>query len=286
MCSNSIDALGLSPARLERCEPTVIQGGRHENEQLALKTVLFWLFRGYHVRSSLSKEESLEACGGVVVKQNLLFLLLAGTLGAAPTFAGPVVVGVATAIATFSVNDNSVSGTANLTDGALLRTTVSNGQVTLKGGSSVVLGTHSAANFYDGKVVLVQGMARFDNLKPGFKITASSLRVDNDQAGGQGAVRLNGDKVEVASVTGNMNVYNQQGVLLARVPAGSVFAIDDNQPGGSSGGQTPSGASAGTAAPIMSNGAALWIAGGLAALGLGLGLGLSQNSGSSTPTSP
>ncbi|MGA7414404.1 MAG: hypothetical protein WBW33_28295 [Bryobacteraceae bacterium] len=221
------------------------------------------------------------------MKLNPLFLLLAGALAATPTFAGPAIVGVATAIGSFSVNNSSVSGTANLPDGALLKTTSSTGEVTLKGGSGVVLGTNSAATFYDGKVVLVRGMARFDNLKPDFKITASSLRVHSDQAGGQGAVRLNGDKVEVASVIGNMNVYNQQGVLLARVAAGSVVAVDDNDSGASSGqGQTPSGASTGAAAPIMSNSAALWIAAGLTALGLGLGIGLSQNNGSGKPSSP
>lgn len=222
------------------------------------------------------------------MRLNPLFLLLVGALAATPTFASPTVIGVATAIGSFSVNNSSVSGTANLADGALLTTTSSTGQVTLKGGSNVVLGTNSAANFYDGRVVMVHGMARFDNMKPGFKVAASSLRVENDQVGGQGAVRLNGDKIEVASVIGNMNVYNTQGTLLARVPAGSVFAVDANDSGASSGqGQTvPSGATAGAAAPIMSNGAALWIAGGLAALGLGLGIGLSQNNGSSKPSSP
>jgi hypothetical protein len=214
------------------------------------------------------------------VKLNPLFLLLVVALAAAPTFAGPAVVGVATAIGSFSVNDTSVSGTANLTDGALLKTTSTTGQVTLKGGSRAVLGTNSAAAFYDGKVVLVQGIARFDNLKPGFKAVASSLRVENDQVGGPGAVRLNGDKVEVASVIGNMNVYNHQGALLTRVAAGSVVGVDDSPSG--AGGQTPSGAST-SAAPIMSNSAALWIAAGLAAVGLGVGLGLTQGSSSSSP---
>jgi len=239
------------------------------------------------------------------VRLNPLFLLLVGALAATPTFASPAVVGVAPAIGSFSVNNSSVSGTANLPDGALLKTTVSTSQVALKGGSNVVLGTNSAANFYDGKVVMVRGMARFDNMKPGFKVSASSLLVGNDQAGGQGAVRLNGDKVEVASVIGNMNVYNQQGVLLARVAAGSVVAVDDSQSGatadqdqnnnkkdctgshkndpGCAG--APSGAG-GAGTTMMTNGAALWIAGGLAALGLGLGIGLTQNGGTSKPASP
>lgn len=243
------------------------------------------------------------------MKLNPLFLLLAGALATAPAFAGPAVIGVATAVGSFSVNNTSVSGTANLPDGALVKTTVSTGELTLKGGSSVVLATHSAANVYEGKVVLVSGMAKFDNMKPGFKINASSLLVENDRAGGQGAVRLNGDKVEVASVAGNMNVYDHQGTLLARVAAGSVVAVEDQS--GATSGQTPtnsqtgkpckskkepgcgdynppvpSGAGGGAATPIMSNGAALWIVAGLAAVGIGLGVGLSQSGGSSTPASP
>jgi hypothetical protein len=282
------------PSTRQSVDPSVRQVGLHENDELVLKTVHFWPFRAYYERTSLTKKG---AGGGFEVRLNPLFLLVAGTLAATPTFAGPAVVGVATAIGSFSVNNSSVSGTANLPDGALLRTTVSTGQVTLKGGSNVVLGTNSAANFYDRKVVMVQGMARFDNMKPDFKIAASSLRVENDQVGGQGAVRLNGDKVEVASVIGNMNVYNQEGVLLARVPTGSVFAVADNQSGATQDctgshkndpgcAAVPSGASGGAAAPMMSNGAALWIAGGLAALGLGLGIGLSQSGGSSKSSSP
>lgn len=229
------------------------------------------------------------------MKQKLLFLLLAVALASTPAFAGPAVVGVATAIGSFSVDNSTVSGTANLTDGAVLRTTVSTGQVMLKGGSDVVLGTNSAAAFYDNKVVLVHGMARFDNLKPGFKVSASSLRIENDQVGGQGAVRLNGDRVEVASVIGNMNVYNQQGALLTRVAAGAVFSVGDSQSGATAGQKDCTGShkndpgcaavpsSTGAAAPIMSNGAALWIAGGLGALALGLGIGLTHNSSSSSP---
>ncbi len=266
-----------------------------------MKTVLFWPLPGYYERTSLSKK------GGrwrIEVKLNVRFLLLAGALAAAPAFAGPVIVGVATALGSFSVNNSSVNGTANLPEGAQLKTTLSTGQVTLKGGSNVVLGTNSAANFYDSKVVMVHGMARFDNMKPGFKVAASSLRVENDQAGGQGAVRLNGDKVEVASVIGNMNVYNLQGALVARVAAGSVVAVDEGQSGATSDQDNnnkkdctgshkndpgcagvPSGSGAGGTAPIMSNGAALWIAGGLAAVGLGVGIGLSQQ-GSSSSSSP
>jgi hypothetical protein len=238
------------------------------------------------------------------MKRSLQSLLLAVALSAAPGFAGTAIVGVATAVGSFSVNNSSVSGTANLSDGALLKTNGATSQVMLKGGFSALLGTNSAASFYSSKVVLVQGGVRFDNLKPGFSVDASSLRVENDQAGGQGAVRLNGNKVEVASIVGNMNVYNQQGVLLARVAAGNVAAVDDPQSGASSdqgqtgtngkpcksnkdpgcGGYTPPSSGAG-GSPTMSNAAALGIAGGLAALGLGLGIGLSQQS-SGTPASP
>ena len=217
------------------------------------------------------------------MKLNPLFLLLVVALAAAPTFAGPAVVGVATAIGSFSVNDTSVSGTANLTDGALLKTTSTTGQVTLKGGSRAVLGTNSAAAFYDGKVVLVQGIARFDNLKPGFKAVAFfAAGRENDQVGGPGGRplerRQSGSKPPL--IRGNMNVYNHQGALLTRVAAGSVVGVDDSPSG--AGGQTPSGAST-SAAPIMSNSAALWIAAGLAAVGLGVGLGLTQGSSSSSP---
>ena len=53
---------------------------------------------------------------------------------------------------------------------SVTRRRVSTGQVTLKGGSSVVLRHQLRGElFTSSKVVLVQGMARFDNMKPGFK---------------------------------------------------------------------------------------------------------------------
>jgi hypothetical protein len=214
------------------------------------------------------------------MRHNLQSLLMAVALTSTTALAGPAVVGVATAVGSFSVNNTAVSGTANLTDGAQLKTTGTTGQVMLKSGSSALFATNSAATIYGSKVVLLRGMARFDNLKPGFQVDAASLRIENDQAGGQGAVRLNGNKVEVASVIGNMNVYNAQGALLTRVAAGTVVGVDDPDAGGGSGGQ--SGASSGGSQPIMSNTAALWIAGGLLGLGLGLGLGISQSGSSST----
>jgi len=218
---------------------------------------------------------------------------MAVVLTSTTALAGPAVVGVATAIGSFSVNNTPVSGTANLTDGALLKTTGTTGQVMLTGGSGALLGTNTAAEFYGSKVVLLHGMARFDNLKPGFKVDAASLRVENDQVGGQGAVRLNGHKVEVASVIGNMNVYNARGALLTRVAAGTVVAVDDGQSGASQDctgshkndpgcAGASSGGGGGGGGGWMSNSAAMWIALGLLGLGLGLGLGLSQGNSGST----
>jgi hypothetical protein len=240
------------------------------------------------------------------MKRSIQSLLLAAALSVTPTFAGPAVVGVATALGSFSVNNGSVSGTANLTDGAQLQTGDVTSQVMLKGGSSVLFGTNSAGSVYSNKVVLEKGIARLDNLKPSFSVSAASLNIQNDQVGGQGAVRINGDKVEVAALVGNMNVYNQRGTLLTRVAAGTVVSVDDPQSGATDDqnqnsnnkkdctgshkkdpgcdANVPSGSGAGGGGTtIMSNTAALWVTLGLAALGAGLGVGLSQSS-SKTPS--
>lgn len=242
------------------------------------------------------------------MKPNLQSLLLAVALSATPTFAGTTVVGVATAIGSFSVNQTSVTGTANLTDGTVLTTTDAASQVMLKGGYGAFFATHSAAAIYSDKFVLQHGAARFDNLKPGFKLEASSLRIENDKDGGQGAVGLKDGKVVVASVIGNMNVYSQQGALLARVAAGTAVAFDDPQQSGATSDQPPTNSQTGkpckskkepgcgayvppssgaaAAGAIMSTGAALLVVGGVAAVGLGVGLGVAESGGSSAPVSP
>ncbi len=237
------------------------------------------------------------------MNRSIQSLLLAAALSATPIFAAPVVVGVATALGNFTVNNGSVSGTANLTDGAQLKTGGVKSQVMLRGGSSALFGTNSAASIYRNRIVLEKGIVRLDNLKPGFNITTASLSIQSDEAGGQGAVRINGNKVEIAAVIGNMNVYNRQGSLLTEVTAGTVVSVDPQSGGSSDQDQNnnkkdctgshkkdpgcdasvPSGAGSGAGAPtIMSNTAALWIAAALGGVAAGVAVALTHNSSSST----
>lgn len=232
--------------------------------------------------------------------KSLRSLLLVAAL-TTPTFAGTGVIGVASAIGSFSVNNTPVTGTANVSDGASLTTTSSTSQVYLQNGSTVSLGTNSAAKVYSDKVVLQSGVTRVDNLGSSFGLQANGYRIEGQGKSTQVVARLSGNELQVASIAGSFSVYDSKGILLSAVPAGSRWTAPPSGSGQSgatdqgtgnnnkkkkpAGGALPSGA-AGAGAPL-SDATALLIIGGLLAAGAGIGAYYgTQGGGTPTAASP
>jgi hypothetical protein len=252
------------------------------------------------------------------MRKSLQTLFLVAALSAPALFAAPAVVGVASAIGSFSLNNTPVSGTANVSDGASLITTSATSQVYLQNGATVSVGTNSSANIYGNKVVLNSGVTRVDNTTSSFPMVANGYRIEGTSVGTQVVARLSGNELQIASIMGAFNVYNTNGVLLRTVASGSGATFDD-QSGArddSSGtnkscvttaaeydkltgeqkkqqkklgcavpiGATATGATVGAGGGIVSTGTALLIVGGLLAAGVGIGLAVGlSNSGSSSP---
>ncbi len=218
------------------------------------------------------------------MKQSLRSLLLVAAL-TAPSFAGTGVIGVASAIGSFSLNNTPVTGTANVSDGASLVTTSATSQVYLQNGSTVSVGINSSAKVYTDKVVLQSGVARVDNLGGSFDLMANGYRIEGSGKGTQFVARVSGDELQIASIAGPFNVYNNSGVLLRTVGAGGGAAFD-GQSGASDQdsnnkvdctkhpkakgcpGHAASGAGGGK---TLTDAEALLIAGALIGLGAGLG---------------
>jgi hypothetical protein len=227
------------------------------------------------------------------MKQSLRSLLLVASL-TAPSFAATGVIGVASAIGSFSLNNTSVTGTANVADGASLVTSSTTSQVYLQNGSTVSLGTSSSAKVYSNKLVLQSGVARIDNLDSSFDLQASGYRIEGSGKGTRVVARLSGDQLQVASIAGSFKVYGSNGVLLRTVGAGNGTTLDGqsgatDQGSGTtppSGGAKPASSGA-TGAGALTDAQALLIVGGLAAVGIGLGAYYgSQGGGTPTVISP
>jgi hypothetical protein len=172
------------------------------------------------------------------------FQSLALVLLCAPLFAGSAPIGVATSIGTVSVNQTTVSGNANLSDGSLLETTTTPSDVHLASGADVLLATRSNGTFYADHVRLDQGALRVGNFK-GLKVNASQLEIGSDDPGTQAVVRMKRKSIEIASIGGGVNVMD--GGLLTRVAAGTKMSFQQSDTNAQA--QPPATTGAATAAP-------------------------------------
>ena len=181
-------------------------------------------------------------------------LCFATGLSLSCSFAGTPTIGVASAFGTFSVNDAKVEGNANIFNGSQIKTDLASSRVYLQNGAALTLGTYSAGTLYKDHVVLQQGSAKVDGIN-GYSIQAGNFKIKGTEALSQAVVRLDGGTVQVAALTGSVNVLNSRGVVLNRITAGSAseFQNDSNANGapgqsGATAGQGQSGASAQTGA--------------------------------------
>jgi hypothetical protein len=197
-------------------------------------------------------------------------LSVTSALAASPT------IGVASAVGTFTVNSAQVSGNANIFNGSQLKTDSASSLVMLQNGSTLNLGTNSAGTVYNDHFVLQQGIGKIDNLG-NYKVQANGFSVQGESPNSQAIVRLNGETLEVASLTGSLKVFNEKGAMLTRVGAGTSSAFKN-------GGQTGAGAGGGATSTLLYVALGAGIVG-LVAAGTGLAVAES-NSGSSTSTSP
>lgn len=161
------------------------------------------------------------------------FCFAAG-LSAACSFAITPTIGVASTAGTFVVNSAVVEGNANLFDGSQIRTVDASSQIFLENGPAVTLGTNSTATLYKDRLLLQQGLTRVGRMK-GYSIQAGTYRIEGSEPGSQAVVRLNEKTVEVAALSGSLNVFNEQGALLTRIGAGTASAFQASPSGGQSG---------------------------------------------------
>ena len=190
------------------------------------------------------------------------FFLLSSALYAAL----PPSIGIASAVGSFVVNSARVDGNANLFEGTQIRTAKASSQLFLSGGASLVLGIDSSGTVYRDRFVLQDGAAKVDNMT-GYGLNAREFRIRESQPASQAVVRIEEDTVEVAALTGGLNVFNRQGALLTRIGSGTATAFQSGSGGTSSGGYHPPESNNNNRLKIKAA-SSLLLAGTLAGLGL------------------
>ena len=142
------------------------------------------------------------------------------------SFAETPTIGVASALGTFSVNDAKVEGNANIFSGSQIKTDRASSRVYLQTGAALTLGTNSVGTLYNDHLLLQQGSAKVDSTST-YGIQAGVIRIRTHQGPAQAVVRLSGSTVQVASLSGSVDILNGRGLLLNRLNAGNATEVND-----------------------------------------------------------
>lgn len=137
---------------------------------------------------------------------------------------GPVI-GVVTALGTFTVNNSRTEGNANVFNGARIDTDRATTQVFLQDGPSVMLGTHSSATLFHEHMVLNKGATKVDRLGS-YQVDSLGYTVRADDVAAKALVRLQDGNLQVASLAGSLQVLNTKGALLTRVGSGASASFN------------------------------------------------------------
>jgi hypothetical protein len=150
-----------------------------------------------------------------------LAIVFAGLSLAAPAvFAATPAIGVAMSDGIILINDTQTPGNATVFDGAILQTRKNWSQVQLKDGAQVRLESESRGTVFRDHVDLQQGSARISD----YSANANGLSVRAD-AQSSASVTMKGKVVEVAALTGNVHVFNANGMNVANLLPGRALDL-------------------------------------------------------------
>jgi hypothetical protein len=159
-----------------------------------------------------------------------LKMLIAGlSIGVPAGFAATQVIGVAMSEGPILVNDARTPGNATILDGSVLQTESSASQIHFKDGAQLRVDADSRARLYSDRVELQRGSVKISD----YAARANGLSVK--AAGGSSAnVTVKGKVIEVAALTGNVQVFNATGLNVANLLPGRALDLTPQDAGASS----------------------------------------------------
>jgi hypothetical protein len=123
-----------------------------------------------------------------------------------------------------TIDGARASGNATVFDGSVISAS-SYSRMQLNSGARVDLGTGSEARVFSNHMALESGMSEVQSAS-GYSIDARYLRIQPAEANSIARVRLDSDqKVLVTAVSAPVNVWNREGLLLARVMPAAPMAF-------------------------------------------------------------
>lgn len=195
-------------------------------------------------------------------------------------------IGVALSSGSIMINNAKAVGNASIFDGTTVETGAGSSRLQLKNGASVQLSSETRGKIYQDRLVLEKGITKVQASKP-FEVDTPYLRVSGTE-NSSAQVSMRGQTVQVASLTGTLNVSNSSGVFVAKVAPGMAFDFTPADAGaaaasgtGSSAGRGNSGKSGGKGNAAMSS---PLIIGGILVVGAVVGTSIAVSTNNSGPT--
>jgi len=129
-------------------------------------------------------------------------------------------IGVALSEGTIVVNDSQTPGNATVFNGTTLQTQRASSQVRLKDGAQVRFDLDSRGTLFSDHVDLQQGSARISDYSA--NANGLSVRATGDSSAN---VIMKGKVVEIAALTGNVQVFNAAGMNVANLLPGRALDL-------------------------------------------------------------
>ena len=152
----------------------------------------------------------------------LSLLLIGGTASFA--VAGSPVIGMASAQSGFTLDNSKVSGNASLFDGSTVQAD-GYSRIQFNNGSRMDMASGAKAQVFANHASLEAGMSEIQSTS-GFEIDAQTLKIRPSQPNSIARIRVDSDRhVLVTALNAPVNVWNREGLLVARVNPGMPLSF-------------------------------------------------------------
>ncbi len=147
-------------------------------------------------------------------------------------------IGVAFSNGNILINHATAVGNASLFEGNVVETGDASSRLHLKNGADLQLSTESRGTFYTHRMVLEKGAVQF-RASDEYGVEARNLKIIGTDIDTAARVSMHGGVVQVASLTGHVQVTNATGQLVANIAPGMAFDFAPQDQGASAPPSTP-----------------------------------------------
>jgi hypothetical protein len=158
--------------------------------------------------------------------KSCLFAIIFIPLSYAYAADGTGSIGTVSARGNMRVDGYTVSGNGTLFNGTNVETGQATATLRLVNGTEITLSTNTRGVVYSNHLVLLQGKSQLKTSSSPFLLEAEGLHVASSGPNALGVVALGpANTVDVAAVTGELRIVNNEGLPLARVETGAAFSF-------------------------------------------------------------